>query len=126
MFFLSRHPNRANAVQSAPRHAQQSISPPRIRLTLFLTGLLGIGYETAGVRVLSQVLKNTVFTYAAVLAVFLLGTAAGAAAYHRWWRKKEPRRLLATLLCGTALACLVGMLLMAAHAIVLSVRAQTG
>lgn len=88
------------------------LSFQRIGATLFLTGLFGIGYETAGIRVLSQVLKNTVFTYAAVLAVFLVGTAAGAAAYHRWWRTKEPRQLLATLLCGTALACFVGMLLM--------------
>ncbi len=63
-------------------------------------------------RVLSQVLKGTVFTYATVLAVFLLATAAGAAAFHRWWKDHEPRRLLATLLCGCTLACCVGMLLM--------------
>jgi spermidine synthase len=110
-FFLSRDSNAATAPARAAI-SPQSISEPRIRLTLFLTGLLGIGYETSGIRVLSQVLKNTVFTYAAVLAVFLVGTAAGAAAYHRWWRKREPRRLLATLLCGTALACFSGMLLM--------------
>lgn len=90
-----------------------AVSSRRVSVTLFITGLLGIGYETAGVRVLSQVLKNTVFTYAAVLAIFLLGTAAGAAAYHHWWRKKEPRALLTKLLCETALACLLGMLLMA-------------
>jgi spermidine synthase len=99
-------PELGNSAVRAP------ISASRLAATLFVTGLLGIGYETAGVRVLSQVLKNTVFTYAAVLAVFLLGTAAGGAAYHRWWRNQEPRRLLATLLCGTALACFAGMLLM--------------
>ena len=81
--------------------------------TLFVTGLLGIGYEVAGVRVLSQVLEGTVFTYAAVLAIFLLGTAAGAAAFHHWWRGVEPGRLLAALLWGTALACFAGMGLMA-------------
>ncbi len=84
----------------------------RLSLTLFITGLLGLGYEVAGVRVLSQVLKNTIFTYAAVLAVFLVGTAAGAAAYHRWWRTREPAQLLSSLLCGTALACFAGMLFM--------------
>jgi spermidine synthase len=108
-FLLSRGPSNAAAPSTISQHG---LLPSRLRLTLFLTGLLGIGYETAGVRVLSQVLKNTVFTYAAVLSVFLVGTAAGAAAYHRWWRKREPRQLLATLLCGTALACFVGMLLM--------------
>ena len=89
-----------------------AVSSARLGFTFFVTGLLGIGYEAAGVRVLSQVLKNTVFTYAAVLSVFLVGTAIGAAAYHHWWRKKDPRRLLATLLCATALACFAGMLLM--------------
>ncbi len=74
----------------------------RVTVTLFLTGLLGIAYEVAGVRVLSQVLEGTVFTYAAVLAVFLLGTAAGAAAFHRWWRGVEPGPLLGRLLAATA------------------------
>jgi spermidine synthase len=50
---------------------------------LFITGLLGIGYEVVGVRLLAQVLENTVYTYAAVLGIFLLGTALGAAIYHR-------------------------------------------
>ena len=107
------HPHSLSPLRGEGGRKPAAITLRRLALMLFITGLLGIGYETTGVRVLSQVLKNTVFTYAAVLAVFLLGTAAGAAAYHRWWRDKEPRRLLATLLCGTALACFVGMLLMA-------------
>lgn len=85
-------------------------SPRRLAFTLFITGLLGISYEVAGVRVLSQVLEGTVFTYAAVLAVFLLGTAAGAAAYHRWWRGSEPARLHASLLNAAAGAGFLGIL----------------
>ena len=50
---------------------------------LFLTGLLGVGYEVLAVRVLSQVTENTVYTYALMLAVFLLGTALGAAVLHK-------------------------------------------
>jgi spermidine synthase len=103
-----------------------TISLRRITLTLLITGLLGIGYETAGVRVLSQVLKNTVFTYAAVIAVFLLGTGAGATAYHRWWRHLDPRRLLATLLCGTAASCFAGILLMAPASHLFSTARQLG
>ncbi len=108
---------RVSRSTSCPKVQARTFEPKipltRLRITLFATGFLGIGYEVAGVRVLSQVLKNTVFTYAAALAIFLLGTAAGAAAYHRWWQAREPRRLSATLLCSTALACFAGTLLMA-------------
>ena len=62
----------------------------RLRVMVVITGLLAIGFEVAGVRVLSHVMENTVFTFAAVLSVYLLGTAAGAAVYHvfaprLWW-----------------------------------------
>ena len=99
------------------KHADSAVRAPlsyrRIAGALFLTGLLGIAYETAGVRVLLQVLEGTVFTYAAVLAVFLLGTAAGAAAFHRWGRGFEPVKLLTNLLCLTAAACLLSIGVMA-------------
>ncbi|MBJ7468437.1 MAG: spermidine synthase, partial [Rhodoferax sp.] len=53
-------------------------APQALALRLFLTGLLGIGYEVLAVRVISQVTENTVYTYAMLLAVFLMGTALGA------------------------------------------------
>ena len=57
-------------------------APQRSRLPLLLaaTGLLGVGYEVLAVRVLSQVAEDTVFTFATLLAVYLVGTALGAAA----------------------------------------------
>ena len=45
---------------------------------LFFSGLLGVGYEVLAVRVLAQVTENTVYTYALLLADFLIGTALGA------------------------------------------------
>ncbi len=51
----------------------------RLVATLFLTGLLGVGYEVLAVRVLSQVTENTIYSYALLLAVYLVGTALGAA-----------------------------------------------
>lgn len=60
---------------------------PRARALLWrlaFTGLLGIGYEVLVVRVLSQVAEDTVYTFAMLLAVYLVGTALGAAAYERW------------------------------------------
>lgn len=57
---------------------------PHVRAALAATGLLGIGYEVLAVRALSQVSENTVYTFALLLAVYLIGTALGAAAYARW------------------------------------------
>jgi len=56
----------------------QMPSQQSVALRLFLTGLLGIGYEVLAVRVISQVTENTVYTYAILLAVFLMGTALGS------------------------------------------------
>src|SRR5262249_60076292 len=56
----------------------------RTLLLLAATGLLGIGYEVLVVRVTSQVAENTVYTFAILLAVYLIGAATGAAAYPRW------------------------------------------
>jgi spermidine synthase len=87
---------------------------------LACTGLLGIGYEVLVVRVLSQLAENTVYTYALLLAVYLVGTALGAA----WWQRRvlrmpfgtgpdaardaaSQRALWFTLLGG---ACLLGVL----------------
>ena len=53
-------------------------------LLLFWTGLLGIGYEVVVVRALSQVAEDTVYTFAILLAIYLLGTAGGAAVYQRY------------------------------------------
>jgi spermidine synthase len=55
-----------------------------VLLLLAATGLLGIGYEVLVVRALSQVAENTVYTFALLLAVYLIGTALGAATYGRW------------------------------------------
>ena len=84
-----------------------SVSMARLALTLFVTGLLGIGFELVVVRVLSQVLENTVYTYASALAVYLVGTAMGAALYQRYGRSRPFLPLLNSLLMALACACLV-------------------
>jgi spermidine synthase len=78
---------------------------------LALTGFLGIGYEVVVVRVLSQVTEDTVYTFALLLAVYLAGSAAGAAAYQRWLRRRRDQEALgARLLAALAMACLLGAL----------------
>lgn len=83
---------------------------PRSRMvaTVFFTGLLGIGYEVLGVRVLSQVLENTIYSFAAILSIYLLGTAIGASLYQRWGRGGKFAPLLGYLVCGLACACMLG------------------
>jgi spermidine synthase len=76
---------------------------------LAVTGLLGIGYEVLVVRVLSQVAENTVYTLAMLLAIYLVGTALGAAAYRRRAARApvDPDRSRDALIAWLALACLV-------------------
>lgn len=75
---------------------------------LAATGFLGLAYEVTVVRVLSQVAEDTVYTFALLLAVYLVGTAAGAA-----WLARRPQRppgagTTARLLHALAWACLLG------------------
>jgi spermidine synthase len=89
------------------------IEPKDARRHLYLlaaTGLLGIGYEVLVVRVLSQVAENTVYTFALLLAVYLVGTTLGAAGWDRWGRGTMSRdRLLQSL----AASCLLGIVCLA-------------
>jgi spermidine synthase len=84
----------------------------RLAMALLITGLLGIGYQLLVVRVLAQVLDNTIYTYAIVLTVYLGGTALGAAGYRRVLPEPEFRPVLVGL-CGLlAATCLVGVLVL--------------
>ncbi|MEW6157065.1 MAG: fused MFS/spermidine synthase [Verrucomicrobiota bacterium] len=77
-------------------------------ITILFTGLLGIGYEVLGIRVLAQVFENTIYSYASALIVFLLATAIGAALYQRLLRTVSAENLLSLLLACTAFACIAG------------------
>lgn len=89
---------------------------------LALTGLLGIAYEVLAVRVLSQVAEDTVYTFALLLAVYLAGSALGAAAHARWPSLRSTPRLLRAL----ALSVLLGMgALWSAEAIKAAVQPET-
>ena len=79
-----------------------------VLVRLAVTGLLGIGYEVLVVRVLSEVTENTVYTFAVLLAVYLVGTAGGAAAYQRWLARRDQNELGDTLIAALAATCLAG------------------
>jgi spermidine synthase len=81
----------------------------RLLTTLFVTGLLGLSYEVLVIRVLSEVLEDTVFTFAVVLGIYLLGTAFGAFIYQRWWANKISNETQPLLLVMTSCAALGGL-----------------
>ncbi len=100
-------PQCAEVLSIASVPAMRGARPVLMRLAI--TGLLGIGYEVVVVRVLSQVTEDTVYTFAMLLAVYLVGTALGAAVYQRWSaRHVATARLGDRLLCALAMACLLG------------------
>ncbi len=94
---------------TAPRVPTDAAQPRSVLARLALTGLLGIGYEVLVARVLGQVTEDTVYTFAMLLATYLVGSAAGAAAYQRWLAGHQNAALLGDRLLGAlAAACLVG------------------
>jgi spermidine synthase len=117
-----------SSVNSRPVSDDSTALPlPRIYATVYASGFLGMAVELAGIRGLAQVLENTAYTYAAVLAVFLAGLAAGAALFHRFLRRRPPRNTLNGMLCGLTAACLwIGWALRAAPSFYGSLRDSLG
>lgn len=93
---------------STPGGPAVGVGARRLLLTLFVTGLLGIGYEVLIIRMLSQILENTIYTFASVLSVYLLGTAVGGWLYQAVLARRVFEATLAWLLIALALACLGG------------------
>lgn len=110
---------RAFAGLESPAEAPTAARSSAPLLRLAATGLLGIGYEVLIVRVISQIAENTVYTYAASLAIYLLGTAFGAAIYQRWLgAHRDAASLRTRLLALTACGVLLGGLAMTEGAVV--------
>jgi spermidine synthase len=83
----------------------QTIGGPRLAMTLFATGLLGIAFEVLVVRLAVEVMQDTVYTFAGLLAAYLVGTAAGGLIWQRIGGHTR-KASLGWLLAGTAVACL--------------------
>lgn len=82
-----------------------------------VTGLLGLGLEVIGVRVLAQVYSGTIYSFADLLAVWLLGTAIGNGLHARLSDRllgRRPATVLVGLLIG--LAIVVALTAGSAHA----------
>jgi len=73
------------------------IPAARAALLLFATGFIAIALEVLWTRALDQVLSGTVYSFATVLAVFLLGIAAGSWVYGRFLKGLPPLRTFAAV-----------------------------
>jgi spermidine synthase len=95
----------ARAPAQAKEAEPEIMAGPRLTITLFATGLLGIAFEVLVIRLAAQVMQDTIYTFAGLLAAYLLGTAAGGLAWQRAGRRIQDASL-GWLLAGTAFACL--------------------
>ncbi len=74
---------------------------------LWITGLLGIGFEVLVMRALSQIFENTIYSFSSIVTMYLLGTAGGAGLYQRYARNNAaPQQKLYRLFCLTSFLCL--------------------
>ena len=89
----------------AKERRPQRIRDLRLTITLFATGLFGITFEVLVVRLAAQVMEDTVYTFAGLLAAYLLGTAAGSLLWQRTGRDANVENLRG-LLAATAFACI--------------------
>lgn len=102
---LAMGPNSDRTIAAADEARPGTIGGLRLVITLFATGLLGIAFEVLVVRLATQVMQDTVYTFAGLLAAYLIGTTAGSLIWQRAGRHARDGSL-GWLLAGTALACL--------------------
>ena len=81
----------AVAAAESGTQAETSRAPTGLlALFLFITGFVAISLEVLWTRALDQVLSGTIYSFATVLAVFLLGTALGSWLYRRFLKSLHP------------------------------------
>lgn len=95
----------AAAKAAAEERRPERIRDLRLTITLFATGLLGLSFEVLVVRLAAQVMEDTVYTFAGLLAAYLLGTAAGGLLWQRSGRDAQDGNLRG-LLAATSFACI--------------------
>ena len=93
----------AEAEATIPAPAAGPIGPGRLEVTLAATGLLGIALEVLVIRLAAQSMQDTIYTFALLLAAYLLGTAIGGLAW-QMGRLVPTARAVAGLLACAALA----------------------
>jgi spermidine synthase len=81
----------------------------RLRLIAAGTGALGLGLEVLWTQLFAQVLHNSIYSFTAIVLVFLLAIALGAALSALLLRRAAPRSIAATALVFAAAATTGGL-----------------
>ncbi len=83
------------------------LTPGLVWILAFASGFLTLALEVLWTRMFSQVLQNSVYTFAAILTVFLVALACGSVLAHFLSRRSlRPGRVLVLLLLASTLAVL--------------------
>ncbi len=85
-----------------------SVSRARLRLVAAGAGALALGLEVLWTHLFAQVLHNSVYSFTAIILVFLLAIAAGAAIAARVLRQKSPSAVAVSALILAAAASIAG------------------
>ncbi|MDB5651174.1 MAG: putative Spermine/spermidine synthase family protein [Hyphomicrobiales bacterium] len=96
----------SGAKEARAQRAASGSTNTRLRITLFCTGLLGIAFEVLIIRLASQVMQDTVYTFAGLLVAYLLGAAGGSLAWQRLG-DSAAKTSIGPLLCAAATTCLL-------------------
>jgi spermidine synthase len=104
--------DRRRAAQSAPAAGDPrpaAAARRRLRAVAAGAGALGLGLEVVWTRLFAQVLHNSVYSFAAVVLVYVLALAAGAALGARaLGRRSSPTAVAGGALVGAALTTVGG------------------
>jgi spermidine synthase len=86
-------------------------SAPRLALAIaFVSGLTSLGYQVLWTRLLSTGTGNSTYVFTAILAVFLVGIAAGAVVFSALRERiRQPIALLAAAQVAVAVLALAGL-----------------
>jgi spermidine synthase len=86
--FAKEEASLAQQVTPAPLRAYAQNSKPL--LVLFLSGLTSMGMEVVWIRLYTHYSGSCVYTFAGILATYLLATFLGSSLYRQWSQKSKP------------------------------------
>jgi spermidine synthase len=86
---LSLRPITTASDRKAPRRLY-GLPANLLLVLLFLTGLISVGMEVVWIRQFTPYLGNVVYTFAIILAIYLVATSCGSVAYRWWVRSHKP------------------------------------
>jgi len=107
-YWLSRNESAISEPPADTKSQSSSKFASRLILVAFVSGFASLGLQVLWTRMFAQVLQNSVYSYAAILAVFLLALSLGAL-FARFLSRYDLNRdlTLTTLLCLSALSVLL-------------------